>query len=64
MQGGGTAGRNRHWEILTGLMWGSTHLQRGLLIEKLVHRSEHDVRRALVRVEVGRSRPDGAYWCA
>ena len=55
MYGGGGAGRTQALLDFpqTGLVWGGTHLHRGLLVGKLIHRSEHGVRRALVGSEVG-----------
>ena len=47
------------WSLSSGLVWGSTHLQLGLLVRKLIQRSEHGVRRALVGSEVGRPSPRG-----
>ena len=56
-------GEHSSWSSLrSGLVWGSTHLQRGLLGEKLIQRSKHGMRRAFVWSEVGRPRPGGACW--
>ena len=49
------------WSSLrSGLVWGSTHLQCGLLVKKLIQRSEHGVRRALVGSKLGKPRLEEA----